>query len=203
MRLFTRIRVGLAIAGLAALPSLAGAQGGRAVIPPRRQAARQAMRAERQSERDSAQPGAGDRTMLQRQVRQAFAQTVRRQLRLNDQQMRNLSSVNAKYDRQRAEILRGERDARLGLKAAMEDSTAADQSARVEQQLNLLVQAQRRRADLLENEQKELSGFLTPLQRAQFYALQERLTKRLQELRQQNAPAGPPPPDVPDPTGTP
>ena len=113
--------------------------------------------------------------------------------------MRTLNQVNTKYERQRGEIQRDERQARLGLKTAMEDTTAADQNARIEQQMNALVGAQRRRADLFENEQKELAGFLTPLQRARYSMLQERLAQQLQKLRQNqlDAPAGPPPPENP------
>jgi hypothetical protein len=189
----------LAIASLfAALPSSGVAQGGRVIVPPpRRPAARAALKAERQAQRDSGAPPLGERTQLQRQVRQRFAQVVRKQLNLNDEQMQTLARVNAKYDRQRAEIVRDEGQARRGLKAAMEDSTAADQNARVEQQMNLLVQAQRRRADLFESEQKDLSGFLTPLQRARFTVLQERLARQLQQVQQPNATVGPPPPENP------
>jgi len=124
---------------------------------------------------------------------------VRRQLNLNNEQMRTLNQVNTKYERQRGDIQRDERQARLGLKAAMEDTAAGDQNARIEQQMNVLVGAQRRRADLFENEQKELAGFLTPLQRARYSVLQERLAQRLQQLRQnqQETPAGPPPPENP------
>ena len=111
--------------------------------------------------------------------------------------MRTLNQVNGKYDRQRAEIFRDERQARLSLKSAMEDTSTADQNARIEQQMNTLVQAQRRRADLFEAEQKELSGFLTPLQRARFTMLQERLAQRLQQVQQNAAPPGPPPPENP------
>ena len=192
----------LVIASLSALlPAVVVAQGGggRAVIPPRRPA-RAALKAERQAQRnDSAQPPLGERALLQRQVRQAWIGNVRRQLNLNNEQMRTLNQVNTKYDRQRLDIQRDERQARLGLKAAMEDTVAADQNARIEQQMNALVGAQRRRADLFENEQKELAGFLTPLQRARYSVMQERLQQRLQQLRQnqQAAPAGPPPPENP------
>ena len=185
----------LVIASLSALlPAVVVAQGGggRAVIPPRRPA-RAALKAERQAQRnDSAQPPLGERALLQRQVRQAWIGNVRRQLNLNNEQMRTLNQVNTKYDRQRLDIQRDERQARLGLKAAMEDTVAADQNARIEQQMNALVGAQRRRADLFENEQKELAGFLTPLQRARYSVMQERLQQRLQQLRQnqQAAPAG-------------
>ncbi len=187
----------LAIAALcAALPGAGLAQGGRAV-PPRRPA-RQALKEERQAERADSGAPAGDRAALQRQVRQAFARRVRKVLNLNDEQMQSLQRVNQKYDRQRGDIFRDERSARVGLKAAMEDSTAPDQNARIEQQMNVLVQAQRRRADLFENEQKELAGVLTPLQRARFTVMQEQLANRLQQIQQSAAaPPGPPPPDTP------
>jgi len=182
----------------ALLPTVTVAQGGRAVIPPRRPA-RAALKAERQAQRNDSAPPLGERALLQRQVRQAWIGNVRRQLNLNDEQMRTLNQVNTKYERQRGDIQRDERQARLGLKAAMADTAAGDQNARIEQQMNVLVGAQRRRADLFENEQKELAGFLTPLQRARYSVLQERLAQRLQQLRQnqQETPAGPPPPENP------
>jgi len=189
----------LVIASLSALlPTVTVAQGGRAVIPPRRPA-RAALKAERQAQRNDSAPPLGERALLQRQVRQAWIGNVRRQLNLNNEQMRTLNQVNTKYERQRGDIQRDERQARLGLKAAMEDTAAGDQNARIEQQMNVLVGAQRRRADLFENEQKELAGFLTPLQRARYSVLQERLAQRLQQLRQnqQEGPTGPPPPENP------
>jgi hypothetical protein len=180
---------------VAALPTIGDAQ--RVVPPPiRRPAPRAALKAERQAQKDS-QPPLTERALLQRQVRQAWAGAVRRQLNLNDQQMRTLNQVNTKYDRQRGEIQRDERQARLDLKSAMEDTTGADQNARIEQQMNALVQAQRRRADLFEAEQKELSGFLTPLQRARFTVLQENLARRLQQVQQSTTPPGPPSPENP------
>jgi hypothetical protein len=189
----------LVIATLSALlPTMVVAQGGRVVPPPmRRPAARAALKAERQAQGDSNQPPLGERALLQRQVRQAWAGRVRRQLNLNNEQMRTLNQVNTKYDRQRGDIQRDERQARVALKSAMEDTTAADQNARVEQQMNVLVQAQRRRADLFEAEQKELAGFLTPLQRARFTVMQENLARQLQQVQQTTAPAGPPPPENP------
>src|SRR5689334_11998784 len=71
-----------------------------------------------------------ERQLLQRQVRQAFAKAVRRQLNLSDDQMRKLQSADFKYERQRVALLRDERQARLGLKSAMDDSTNVDQIGR-------------------------------------------------------------------------
>ena len=83
-----------------------------------------------------------------------------------------------KFEQQRRVLNVDERQARLALKAAMEDSAGRDQS-KISQSLDQLVAAQRRRADLLEAEQKELATFLTPFQRAQYLSLQERLVRRL------------------------
>jgi Spy/CpxP family protein refolding chaperone len=136
-----------------------------------------------------------ERQLLQRQVRQAFAKAVKRQLNLSDDQMRRLQSVDFKFERQRIALLRDERQARLGLKIAMDDSANVDQ-AKVEGYLSQLVKAQRTRADLLESEQKELAGFLNPLQRAKYFSMKERLNRRMQELAQPNGGRGPfePPP---------
>ena len=134
----------------------------------------------------------GERQRLQRQVRQAFANAVRRQLNLNDDQMRKLQSSDLKYERERVALLRDERQARLGLKNAMDDSGTVDQ-AKVDGYLSQLIKAQRTRADLLESEQKELAGFLTPLQRAKYFAMKERFNRRMQELAQPNGARGAPP----------
>lgn len=128
------------------------------------------------------------RQALQRQVRDAFAKVVRKQLNLNDDQMRSLQRVDAKFEQQRRGLLREERQTRLDLGAAMADSSP-DQS-RIAKQLDALVQSQRNRADLLEAEQKELSTFLTPLQRAQYFAMKERLNRRLQQIVQGDSTAG-------------
>jgi hypothetical protein len=67
----------------------------------------------------------------------------------------------------------------------MQDSTP-DQ-ATIARYMDDLVAAQHRRADILGNEQKELSGFLTPLQRAKYQALRERLTRTLQNVQRGGA----------------
>jgi hypothetical protein len=119
-----------------------------------------------------------ERQEQQRRVRQAFDGVVRRQLKLDDQRMRQLRQARTKFEQQRRALNVDEHQARLALKAAMQDSAGRDQN-KISQSLDQLVAAQRRRADLLESEQKELATFLTPLQRAQYLSLQERLARRL------------------------
>jgi protein CpxP len=132
------------------------------------------------------QPASGtpaERQALQRRVRQAFAGVVRRQLNLDAAKMQQLQRVDQKYEQQRREVLRSERAARLNLKTAMQDSTGHPDQDKIAQYMDQLVHGQRQRADLLEGEQKELAAFLSPMQRAQYFALKERITRKLMEVQ--------------------
>lgn len=135
---------------------------------------------------------------LRREVRQRFAEVVRRQLALTDDQAQRLQQTDTKYQRQRQEIQRDERDARQGLRRMLADTAGTPDATKVDQYISRLVQAQRKRADLLEAEQKDLAGFLNPVQRAKFMALREQLNQRITELNRQGGgrrggPPGPPP----------
>jgi hypothetical protein len=124
-----------------------------------------------------------ERQVLQQRVRRAFNEVVRRQLNLSAPQMQTLQRTDQKFEQQRRAVVLEEREARLNLAAAMQDSTGHPDQDKIAQYLDQLVRGQRRRAELLESEQKEFSTFLSPLQRAQYFALKERLGKKLQELR--------------------
>ncbi len=130
----------------------------------------------------------GSQQALARQVRQAFAGVVRQKLNLNDDQARQLQASDRRFTQQRNQVLQSERQARLGLKAAMEDSTGERDQGKIDQYMSQLVEAQHRRADILDAEQKEMAGYLTPLQRAQYQALHDQLNKRITQLRQSNPP---------------
>jgi Spy/CpxP family protein refolding chaperone len=130
---------------------------------------------------------------LAKQVRQAFSGVVRKQLNLNDDQMKRLDATDQRFQKERNAVGRDERDARVALKAALEDTTGTPDQAKVDDYMSRLVKAQHRRADILEGEQKELSGFLTPVQRAKYFALRDQLTRRVSQMRQDGRRGGPPP----------
>ena len=122
---------------------------------------------------------AANRQDLERRVRQAIARVTRRQLNLNDAQMTQLGQVDMKFERQRRQLFQEQRQNRLALRAAMQDS-AANQTL-IAQHMDRLLQIERRRVDLLEAEQKDLAAFLTPLQRAKYQALQEQVRRRVEQ----------------------
>jgi len=173
------LRLAIAMLALSATGSLAGAQ----VARPNRDLRARGARALG----DSATPA--EQQALVRRVRQAFSGVVRRQLNLNDEKWTQFERVDRRFQQQRNQLQRDERQTRFALKAAMEDTANVDQ-AKIAQYLNELTQAQRRRADLLDAEQKELSAFLTPLQRAKLQGLREQLNRRVAQMQQQGAAGG-------------
>src|SRR5687767_11900180 len=122
-------------------------------------------------------PGGG---ALERQFRERLAEVVRRRLNLDDAQMRQLRQVNERIESSRMGLLREERQVRTSLRAEVLAGDDADQ-AKVSQLLDDALRIQRRRLDLIEAEQRALSAFMTPIQRAQYFAIQDDLRRRLED----------------------
>lgn len=128
-------------------------------------------------------PGAGARRMeMEQQVRQRFAQVVRQRLQLTDDQMRKLEETNQRYAPRLRDLVQEERSARLGLR---DELLAGDRAngRRVDSLATRMLDLQRRRIDLAEEEQRDLSAFLTPVQRVKYLMLQEALRRRLEQVR--------------------
>lgn len=128
------------------------------------------------------QQNAPPRAELEQRVRERIAQVVRRRLELTDDQMNKLSAANQQFDRQRASLVGEERQTRIALRGELAAGNGANQQ-KVAGYLDQLMRMQRRRLDLVENEQRELAKFLTPVQRAKYFALQTEMRQRMQELR--------------------
>ena len=133
-------------------------------------------------------PMAGDsvrpnRANLEQQVRERIAKVTKEQLGLTDQQMALLQATNKKYDDQRRLIVDQERDVRMSLRDEMLRPDSARQG-QVADLLDRVTKTQRQRVDIQEQEQKELAGFLTPLQRARYFGLEQQIRQRVNQLRQ-------------------
>jgi hypothetical protein len=61
--------------------------------------------------------------------------------------------------------------------------------------IDTVLDLQRQRLELTRNEQRELSLFLSPLQRVKYLALQEQLRQQMERLRQAALARGQPPED--------
>ena len=156
----------LAIACAAAAPLRA--QGGR------RQQARAA------APGDSVRP---TRANLEQLVRERMAQVTRQRLGATDDQMLKLQATNLKFDEQRRILVAQERDVRMSLRDEMLRTDSLRQGE-ISALMDRLIKTQRQRVDIQEAEQKELANFLTPLQRAKYFALEQQIRQRVTQMRQ-------------------
>jgi Spy/CpxP family protein refolding chaperone len=116
--------------------------------------------------------------------KQRLAEIVKRQLGLTDAELQRLAQVNQKYEEQRRLLVQQERDLRIGLRDEIIRGDQADQK-HVAWMLDELIKVQGTRLSILQSEQKDLSAFLTPVQRAKYLAIQNQVRKRLEAARQQ------------------
>jgi Spy/CpxP family protein refolding chaperone len=121
-------------------------------------------------------------------VRAAFARRVQQVLGASDEQMRRLAPINRRFENQRQALLLEEREVRgelrRELRAALPDET------KVGQLLDRLFDSQRRRLELVEQEQRELAAVLTPSQRARYLVLQQEVRRRVEGMREQRGRRG-------------
>ena len=123
------------------------------------------------------------------QFQQRLAQIVQRQLGLTDAQLQQVIAVNKKYEQPRFLLVQQERDIRISIRDEVLRGDQADQ-ARVNRLLDEMMKVQAQRLQILQNEQKDLSAFLTPVQRAKYLGIQEQVRKKLQQMRAQGQGAG-------------
>lgn len=136
-----------------------------------------------------AQPVRGDRPLgpaqrdsLEQRVRMRMEQVLKTQLGLSDEQLRQLRATNTRIEQRRRALFQQEREVRVQLRDAMrvQDTT---RNAEISGLLDRMIAVQRQRVELLDDEQKELATFLTPMQRARYFGMEEQIRRRVTEMR--------------------
>lgn len=135
---------------------------------------------------DAQAPQQAERARLEGEIRRGFARAVRQRVGLTDDQMRRLAPLTQKYEQQRRRLQADERRARVALQAALR--APSPDSAVVGRQLDSLLAVQRRRMLMTEAEHRELATVMTPVQRARYFALQEQVRRRVEQMRQGRPP---------------
>ncbi len=129
------------------------------------------------------------RAQLEQQIRNRIGAQLKNQLKLNDDQFAKLQATNKKFEEKRHLLVEQERDARMSMRDLMLAGDTTNQG-KVSAALDRMLQIQRQRFDLVEQEQKEMAGYLTPMQRARFLGMQEQMRRRIEGLRGQAAGRG-------------
>lgn len=119
---------------------------------------------------------------LERQFRERLDSLVRVRLQLTDEQHSRLREVASRTEQERRTLRGEEIRIRLALRRELMAGDKANE-ARVAELLDQVPVLERRRLEVSEQELKELSRFLTAVQRARYFALQEQLRWSMQEMQ--------------------
>ncbi len=125
-----------------------------------------------------------DRAQLEQQIRNRIANQLKNQLKLSEDQFTKLQATNKRFEEKRRLLVEQERDARMSMRDLILAGDTTNQ-AKVSGALDKMMQIQRQRFELVEQEQKELAGYLTPMQRARFLGMQEQMRRRMDDMRAQ------------------
>jgi len=115
-----------------------------------------------------------------------FERIVRQRLQLTDAQVDQLRATNQRFAPQRRDLQAREREIRQAMRAQLQPGAVPDE-ARLSTLVDSLFALQHERINMLQSEQRELATFLTPSQRVRYYALQEQLRRRVEQMRQRQA----------------
>lgn len=126
-----------------------------------------------------------NRPELEQQFRARVAKLAQDRIGLTDAQMAQLEQSNARFAPQLSRVAAQERETRRALRAELTSAGQPNQQ-RVSDLLDVSLQLQKQRIAIVENEQKDLARFMTPVQRARYIALQQQFRRRAQELARQN-----------------
>lgn len=136
-----------------------------------------------QGQRMRSDAGPPDRAALEQRFRERFAQVVRERLGLTAEQMEQLHEVNQRFDARRRSLFMQERALRRDMRESLKQGDAPATQDRVAELMERSIRVQRQRLDLLEEEQRALAPFMTPVQRAKYFGLQEQIRRRADDMR--------------------
>ena len=143
----------------------------------------------------AAQGQRGVRPVLEEQVRAQLERVLRSQVGLNDGQLQKVQELTSRLETQKVSLNQEESRVRQVLR---DEVLLGDTSrnVRVAELLDRIIKITKQRNDLPEQEQKELALFMSPMQRAKYFGVQELFQRRvrelLQEQRQEQAQQKPP-----------
>lgn len=129
-------------------------------------------------------PDSAERERLQQQIEDRFGRVVQQQLQLSDDQGTRLRGTEERFRTRRRDIMRRQ----LALRFALNGQMCPGCSADADSVRRLMDDIETNRGELfrLQQEQdREMAGYLTPVQRAQYQLLRERLIRRLSEVRRE------------------
>ena len=119
---------------------------------------------------------------LRRELEQRFAAQMREQLQLSNEQETKVRGIMSGFAERRRTMEAEERAMREALNGQLRPGIAADADS-VSKLVDGISVARVNYARLVQDEMKELSTVLDPVQRGQLFLMRDRLLQRVQEMR--------------------
>jgi hypothetical protein len=127
---------------------------------------------------------------LQQRIRQRWNERVRQDLKLSNDQASHLQATEGRFLERRRELGRNQRAVADALHAQLQPGVAAN-SDRVRQLMDARDRNRAALAQLERDEDREIGGYLSPVQHARYQVMREQLRRRIQEIREQRRGMGP------------
>lgn len=132
---------------------------------------------------DSAGGGPGaNAEQLRRLIEQRFSQRVQQELKLTNDQTAKLRDVQERFGPRRRAVIQQQIQQRRALEDQMQPGVAANQDS-VRKLTEGLTAGRMEMVRIQQDENKELAGFLTPVQQARYNMMRERFMNRVGEMR--------------------
>jgi hypothetical protein len=130
-------------------------------------------------QRDTAEAG-----RLRAQIEQRFTERVQQELKLTADQTTKLRATHERFGTRRRTLMQQQMERRRALDGQMQPGVAANSDS-VRKLMDGLRAGRMEMVKLEQDEDQEMSSFLTPVQRARYHQMREHLMRRVGEMRGQ------------------
>jgi hypothetical protein len=136
------------------------------------------------SAQDPARPDTAEAERLRAQIEERFSRHVQQELRLTPDQATKLRASQERFGTQRRALMRQQLDRRRALEDQMEPGVAANADS-VKRLMDGMQAGRSAMLKIEQDEDREMAGYLTPVQRARYQRMREMLMRRVNEMREQ------------------
>ena len=123
------------------------------------------------------------REALRQKIEDRFAARVQEELGLTDDQAAKMRVTASTYFAKRRTLEQNERKLRQALAGQLRPGVAANQDS-VSRLMESMLQVREKYLQTFREELKDQSAYLSPVQRAQYYMLREKLLERVRQARE-------------------
>ena len=127
---------------------------------------------------------------LQQRIRERWNERVRHDLNLTNDQAAKLQATEGRFLERRRDLARSQRGVGEALRNELQPGVAANSDS-VRKLMDARQKNRAALAQLDQDEDREIAGYLNPVQHARYQAMREELRRRIQEIRERRRDMGP------------